>query len=124
MKQLAFLAIAGAMGTVSRFGLAAVVQRLCGDRFPWGTVAVNLLGCFLFGLVWTLAEEKLILSPQTRFVLLTGFMGAFTTFSTFAFETTALLQAGSGWSAAGNLLLQNGLGIVCVIAGLAAGRLL
>jgi CrcB protein len=92
LKELGFLAIAGAIGTICRYGLAGLVQRICGASFPWGTLTVNAVGCLLFGVVWTLAEERLVISGQVRFVALTGFMGAFTTFSTFAFETGEFLR--------------------------------
>lgn len=58
-----------------------------GSKFAYGTLAVNVIGCVLFGMVWTLAEERFAISTFTRTVILVGFMGAFTTFSTFAFET-------------------------------------
>jgi len=123
-KELTFLAVAGAIGTLSRYGLSGLVQRLCGERFPWGTFAVNATGCFLFGFIWTLAEERLVISGQTRFILLTGFMGAFTTFSTFAFETGGFLQDSQWWQAAGNAFGQLAVGVFLVFLGYAAGRLL
>jgi fluoride exporter len=122
-KELALLAVAGAIGTLSRYGLSGLVQWFCGERFPWGTVAVNLTGCFLFGLIWTLAEERLIISGQTRFILLTGFMGAFTTFSTLAFETSGFLQDSMWWPAAGNAFGQLFAGVALIFLGFAIGRL-
>jgi CrcB protein len=114
--------LAGAAGTLSRYGLSGLVQWLFGEKYPWGTLAVNAVGCFLFGMIWTLAEERLVISGQTRFILLVGFMGAFTTFSSFAYETSELLRD-SQWSlAAGNLLAHNVLGLVCMFLGYAASR--
>ena len=124
MRELAWIAVAGAVGTVSRYGLSGLVQRATGAAFPWGTLVVNALGCFLFGLVWVLAEDRLVISGQTRIVVLVGFMGAFTTFSTFAYETSALITDAQWYAAAGNLIAQNVLGIVCVFLGLALGRVL
>lgn len=121
-KELGWLALAGALGTLARFGLSGLVQRVCGSRFPWGTTFVNLTGCFLFGLIWMLAEDRRWIHPQLRLVLLTGFMGAFTTFSTYAFETGALLQAGQGWRAVANAFGQLLAGVLFVFLGLAAGR--
>jgi CrcB protein len=118
------IAIAGAAGTLCRFGLSGIVQRWAGEGFAWGTLVVNALGCFLFALVWTLAEPRLLISGQTRFILLTGFMGAFTTFSTFAFETGQLMRDSQWALAAVNLAGQNLLGISCLFLGMAAGRLL
>jgi fluoride exporter len=116
------LAIAGALGTLARFGLGGLVQRLHDGGFPWGTLAVNALGCFLFGVVWTLAEERLVVSGETRLVALVGFMGAFTTFSTYAFETSAMLRDAEWLLAATNALAQNGLGVLCFFLGVAVGR--
>ena len=124
LKQLILLSVAGALGALSRYGLGGLVQRLAGVRFPWGTLAVNALGCFAFGLIWMLAEDRLLISGQTRFVLLMGFMGAFTTFSTFAFETGGLIRDSQWLLAAGNVLAHNGLGLIAVFLGMALGRLL
>src|SRR2546422_383232 len=110
LHKLVLLAFAGALGTLARYGLSGLAYRWWGESFPWGTLAVNLLGCFLFGLVWTLGEERLIISGETRLIVLTGFMGAFTTFSTFAFETTESLRDGEWWLAVANFAAQNVLG--------------
>jgi fluoride exporter len=122
MTKLAWLAAAGALGTLARYGVGGVVQRALGGAFPWGTLVVNAVGCLLFGLVWALAEERMVISGETRAILLVGFMGAFTTFSTFAFETSAMLRDAEWSFALANLLSQNVLGIVCFFAGLALGR--
>lgn len=121
-KELFWLALAGAAGTLARYGLTGLVQWLAGEKFPWGTLAVNVFGCILFGLVWTLAEERLLISGQTRFIVLTGFMGAFTTFSTFGFETGEFLRDSQWLAAAGNLVVNNGAGILGVFLGFALGR--
>jgi CrcB protein len=121
--KLALIALAGAVGTLARFGMQGVVQRLCGEGFPWGTFAVNALGCFLFGVVWMLAEERLLISGETRLILLTGFMGAFTTFSTFAFETGQQLRESQWLYATGNVAGQVVVGVACVFLGFIVGRL-
>jgi CrcB protein len=122
LKEISLLAVAGAFGALARFGLSSFVQNLHGARFAWGTLVVNALGCLLFGLVWPLAEERLVISGQTRFIVLTGFMGAFTTFSTYAFETTRFLNDSQWGLAAGNIVTNNVLGLVCVLVGLAIGH--
>ena len=122
MRHLLWLALAGAVGTLCRYGLQGVVQRLTERPFPIGTLAVNALGCFLFGLVWALAEERLVIRGETRVILLVGFMGAFTTFSTFAFETGAFLRDSQWALAAANIAAQNILGMLCLFAGLLASR--
>ena len=121
-SQLVSIALAGAFGTLCRYTLSGLVQQVFGPGFPWGTLITNAVGCFLFALVWTMTEERMLLSTQTRFVVLTGFMGAFTTFSTFAHET-GLLARDAEWSiAAVNLLSQNLLGLASVLAGWTVGR--
>ncbi|MBZ0302744.1 MAG: CrcB family protein, partial [Anaerolineae bacterium] len=85
---------------------------------------VNVLGSFLFGLIWSLAEGRLAITPQTRTIILTGFMGAFTTFSTFMFETGGLMRDAQWLLAAGNVALQVTLGLICLFIGLAVGQLL
>ncbi len=122
-QKIACLAFAGALGTLARYWLAGAAQRLAGGTFPWGTVAVNGAGCLLFGFVWTLAEERSLISSQSRTLLLVGFMGAFTTFSTYVFETEQMLRD-SEWLLAGcNLVLQNSVGLVLLYLGTVLARL-
>lgn len=123
MQKLALLAAAGALGSLARYGLAGLVQRWSGGVFPWGTFAVNVLGSFLFGLVWAALESRVGTAAQVRVVVLGGFMGAFTTFSTFMFDTGALLQDAEWWAAAGNVTGQVALGMVALAAGLGLGRM-
>src|SRR5689334_7055979 len=118
MTRLVWLAVAGAVGTLARYGVAGAVQRL-GGAFPWGSLAVNGLGCLLFGAVWALAEERLVISGETRLVVLVGFMGAFTTFSTYAFETGAMLRDAEWLLAATNVVTENVVGIAAFFLGLA-----
>jgi CrcB protein len=99
------------------------MHRLCGHQFPWGTIAVNMTGCFLFGLIWALTEGRFAQSVQSRLILLTGFMGAFTTFSTYAFETSQLIQNSQYVLAFANGAGQLVIGISVMLIGLALGRL-
>lgn len=118
------VAAAGGIGTLLRWGVALGVQRVTGASFPWGVFAVNMLGCLLFGLVVALADEKQWLGTGTKFVALTGFMGAFTTFSTFAFDSATMYRDGAWIMLAANLIGQNALGVVCVLAGMRLGQAL
>jgi CrcB protein len=120
--KLLLLALAGALGTLLRYGVSSVVQRHAGLGFPWGTFAVNMAGCFLFGLLWSLFENRFEVSRDIRAIVLVGFLGGFTTFSSFAFEGAGLLREGAWLSATGHLLGQNVLGVLLVFLGLAAGR--
>ncbi|MSR56865.1 MAG: fluoride efflux transporter CrcB [Planctomycetaceae bacterium] len=121
-QDLLWLALAGALGTLARFGMSELVAHLAGRKFPWSTLTINVLGSLLFGLVWTLASERQWISERTGLIVLTGFMGAFTTYSTFAFETEQLL-VGAKWELAlSNLLAQNGLAVLAVVAGCRIAR--
>lgn len=119
--KLLGLAVAGGLGALARYGLALGVQRLAGAGFPLGTFVVNMLGCFAFGLVFGVLERSLLPS-ELRPVVLTGFMGAFTTFSTYAFESHALLKSGQFALAALNLGGQVVLGVLAVALGLALAK--
>jgi CrcB protein len=121
-NKLILLAVAGAVGTLARYWLGGLVHRLCGTSFPWGTLTINVIGCLLFGIVWSLADERMLISPQARIVILTGFMGAFTTFSTFAFETAQMLADDEWLRAIGNVALENVVGVAAVFLGFAIGR--
>jgi CrcB protein len=124
IQKLGWLALAGALGTVSRYGLAGLVQRLSGGSFPWGTLVVNLLGCFLAGLLWGMFEKRGVVTALPRTVLLVGFLGAFTTFSTLTLETTEMLRASELMYATANLTVQNGIGLAAIFAGTMLGRMI
>ncbi len=118
------LALAGAAGTLARYGLAGAVQNAVGTLFPWGTALVNIVGCMVFGVLVAVMEGRFAISGETRVIVLTGFMGAFTTFSTFVFETEQLLEGARWGLAAGNLVLQNVVGVCALVLGLMLGRLI
>jgi CrcB protein len=121
MTKLVLIAIAGAVGTLARYGLTLGMVRLFGDRFPLGTLAVNVIGCGLFGLVLALMRDRARISPEAATVLLVGFMGAFTTFSSFVADTHALFL-GRPLLAVANVLVQNLAGLGCFLVGTSLGR--
>jgi CrcB protein len=123
IMKWAYLAVFGAAGTIARAEVSSWIQKAGGPAFPWGTVAVNLFGSLLFGFIWAMSASH-ARAADVRLLALTGFMGAFTTFSTFMFDTEQLAEAGRFGAAAGNLALQNVAGLACVVAGLAIGRAL
>lgn len=122
--KLMLLMFGGAAGTVCRFGMSELAHALLGRNFPWGTLAVNVIGCLLFGLIFAVAEHRMDLGPHARLFVLTGFMGAFTTFSTFGFESVSLHMNGDSFKAFANIAAQNVLGMAAAFAGLAIGRLI
>lgn len=122
MQKLLLIGLAGALGALTRYSLSGFVQRYSGFTFPVGTLVVNLLGTFLFGFIWSLVEQRLVISVETRVVILSGFLGAFTTFSSFMFETSALIGDGQWGYALLNITAQIVLGMIAIFLGLAAGR--
>ena len=123
-QKFLYLGIAGALGTVARYWLSGVIQRHTTTEFPLGTAAVNIIGCLLFGLLWAFVENRLSISGQARMIIFLGFFGAFTTFSSFAFETSQLLDESQWLWASCNILFQNVIGIAGIIIGLAVGKLI
>ena len=123
LQKLLLIAVAGGFGSLARYWLSGVVQNSSGSVFPYGTVAVNVLGCLVFGFLLAVTEGRFAVSPQTRAIVLVGFLGAFTTFSTFVFETVALLENSQWLLALANLSLQNFVGLAALILGLLIGRL-
>lgn len=120
--KLLCIALAGGLGALSRYLLAGTIQEMAGHSFPLGTAFVNILGCFLFGFIVTLIDERMVLPPGLKPYLLTGFMGAFTTFSTYAFETASLIRYSEWLLAAANVLGQTLLGLVFLFAGIFLAR--
>ena len=121
-QKLLLIALAGGAGALARYGLGGVVQRWTGSGFPWGTVVVNVVGCFVFGLIVTAGSERFGLSKDAQMIILVGFMGALTTFSTFAFESQQLMADSQWLWAFGNIALQVVVGVGMMIAGIAVGR--
>ena len=122
MYQIIAIAGGGAVGALARFWVSGGVYRLLGRAFPWGTLAANLIGSFLMGLLFVLFLERLATGPEVRSAVLVGFLGAFTTFSTFSIETLTLIQEGYPLRAALNIGVSV---VVCVLAcwlGFAIGR--
>jgi fluoride exporter len=124
IKNLLLVAFGGGVGSIARY----LCQKWLGENyphpFPWGTFAVNLVGCFLIGVIYAASEKTAALSPQTRLLLITGFCGGFTTFSTFAFENMNLLRSGDTIYFLIYTIASVVLGIACVFAGMALMKLL
>ncbi|WP_027178680.1 fluoride efflux transporter CrcB [Maridesulfovibrio bastinii] len=123
MIKYLYIAAGGAAGTMCRYFVAGFAQRLVGSSFPIGTFTVNMAGCFLFGFVTSFFENRIGMTAELRLMLLTGFMGAFTTFSTYMFESVNLVKNGQWTLAALNMGGQTALGFMCIMLGLALGRL-
>jgi CrcB protein len=115
MTRLLWIGLAGAMGTVTRYLVGLWAGRALGAGFPYGTLFVNLAGCFLIAAITHVALSSTLISPTMRLTLTTGFMGGLTTYSSFNLETTQLLQRGN-WASAS---LNFGATVAgCFVAGL------
>ncbi len=123
MRTLIAIAVMGALGALARHGLGSWAKAQVDSPLPVGTITVNLLGCFLLGLLTTLAFSQAV--PEAwRGPLAIGFLGSFTTFSTFGVETVLLAQRGQVGAALLNVAVQLGVGFLAAFAGLGLGRLL
>ena len=122
MQQLLYIAAGGALGAVMRYGVSNGVHFLFGRAFPYGTLTVNVLGSLLIGLLYILLIERFSLGPHVRAILIIGFLGAFTTFSTFSLETYNLMENGEFLKAVVNILLSVTLCLVAAWAGIVSGR--
>ncbi|MGC3967421.1 MAG: fluoride efflux transporter CrcB [Pirellulales bacterium] len=121
--QIAIVAGAGAVGAVARWGTSTLVQSWLGRGWPYGTLVVNVVGCFIFGAAFEATRHTAADHPETRLLWLTGFCGAFTTFSTFAFDTVELHATNGLAHVALNVALHLVLGVAALLAGAALGRL-
>lgn len=120
--QTIAIAAGGAIGALLRFWMSNGIYSLVGRTFPYGTLAVNVLGSLLMGFLYVLMIDKLALGPQWRAALLIGLLGAFTTFSTFSIETLNLVEEGEAIKALINVVLSIVLCLVAAWFGVLAGR--
>ena len=122
MTTVVGIALAGSLGALARYGLEGVVGQHAPGAFPWGTFAVNVSGSFALGLIFTLLTERFAVDPWLRSSLTIGFLGAYTTFSTFSLETYRLLADGARALAFANAVGSLAAGLVAVYLGVVAAR--
>lgn len=120
--MLVAIAGGGALGALMRYGLTKWMALLFGKAFPYGTLVANISGSFLMGLLYVLLVDRLDIAEEWRFAILTGLLGAFTTFSTFSVETINLLQEGTYMKAGLNVILSVGLCLFAAWFGMMMGR--
>jgi fluoride exporter len=122
VSRYAMIAAGGAMGAMARYALGGLVQEWAGARFPYGTFVINISGCLVMGVVMTLLTERGVVHPNWRFLVPVGFIGAYTTFSTFEYETLLAIEQGAWVIGLGNVLASVLLGFASVALGVMATR--
>lgn len=120
--KILLVGLAGLFGTLARYWLAGLVARRYGETFPLGTLLVNLVGCFLAGLLFYLLEERFSVNQTARAVVMIGFLGGLTTFSSYGLQTFTLLRDGQFAFAALNMAVSNAVGLLLVWAGYTAAK--
>jgi CrcB protein len=124
IQRIIVIGLAGFAGTIARYWLSGWTARRFGETFPVGTLVVNLLGCFLAGLLSYLMFERFLVSQTTRTVLLIGLLGGFTTFSSFGLQSFNMLRDGEVGLALLNIVLSNAVGLFMVWLGYSLGKLI
>jgi CrcB protein len=117
LSQIFYVGMAGAAGAVSRYFLQSWLNSMS-PGIPWGTFAVNVAGCFVFGLLSAVFAEKMHVPPQVKWMIFAGFLGSFTTFSTYISECSNFMLEGNYWLAAANFGVQNIAGLMACFLGI------
>jgi CrcB protein len=117
MVNVLIIGIGGFLGAIVRYGVALWIGQRWGRNFPLGTFVINITGSFLIGLLMSLFTERFMVNPQWRLLLVVGFLGAYTTFSTFEYETGALLKDGEWLYASLNVVLSVVVGFIALKLG-------
>jgi fluoride exporter len=116
--KLLLIALFGAVGTLARYGLQGLVQVRMGSTFPYGTLVINLSGCFFLGLIGQFTLNRMVVSPEMRMAIAVGFFGGFTTFSSFGWETAKMFEAGEWLRATTYVTASVVLGLLLSVAGI------
>ena len=116
--RIFLIAIFGAVGTLCRYGLQGLVQIRMGGAFPYGTLLINLSGCFLLGLIGQFTLNRMVISPDWRMAIAVGFFGGYTTFSSFGWETAKMLEAGEWLRATTYVSASVVIGLLLSVAGI------
>jgi CrcB protein len=124
MQKTIFIALGGLVGTLVRYWLSGFVTLKYGETFPWGTLLVNLVGSFMAGAIFSLAEERFLISSTARAIIFIGLLGGFTTFSSYGLQTFTLLRDGQIGLATLNVAVSNVLGLLMVWMGYVVCRLI
>jgi len=122
MQRILLIGFAGLAGTLGRYFMSGLVARRFGETFPVGTIIINVIGCFLAGLLFYVLQERSLVSETVRLAIMVGFLGGFTTFSAYGLQTFTLFRDGEVLLAFLNLAISNVLGLFMVWLGFVAAR--
>jgi CrcB protein len=122
--KIVLIGLAGLAGTLCRYWLSGFVAQRFGETFPAGTLVVNIVGCFLAGFLFYLMQERYLVNQTLRTMVMIGFLGAFTTFSSYGLQTLTLLRDGEFGFAALNVAVSNTVGLLVVWVGYALAKAL
>ncbi|MDF2572884.1 MAG: CrcB-like protein [Sporomusa sp.] len=124
LLNILIVAIGGGIGAASRYLVSSWAAERFGSNFPYGTLFVNVAGCFIIGLFLALVNDKIIVKPEWRLFVTTGFLGGLTTFSSFSYETIKLLQESDVSLALYNVIANCGIGFLATWVGMNCARYL
>jgi CrcB protein len=122
VEKYLLVGFGGFLGACARYWVAGWAVEKWGASFPFGTLLINLTGSFVLGLFLAVTTDRMLIDPRWRLLLAIGFLGAYTTFSTYTYESAQLLLTGHWWSGIANLLSSNLLGLLASVLGIALGR--
>ncbi|MBP2649822.1 MAG: CrcB-like protein [Firmicutes bacterium] len=123
MLKLLLVAVGGGVGSVTRYLVSNLLAARWGSEFPYGTLIVNVIGCFIIGIFMTLITERIMVNPYWRLLITVGFLGGLTTFSSFSYETLKLVGDGNIYYAIYNIGFNLLVGLVATWAGISVARL-
>jgi CrcB protein len=122
MKDVLLVGAGGFLGANARYLVNALIARHISASLPWGTLVVNVTGSFILAAFVAWTTERVLADPAYRFLVAIGFCGAYTTFSSYAFETIRLIEQGHLWAAGGNFVMNNTLSLLGALGGVAVAR--
>ena len=120
--RLLLIAVFGAVGTLARYGLQGLIQVRVGSTFPWGTLLINLTGCFFLGLIGQMMLNRMMVSSELRVAIAVGFFGGYTTFSSFGWEAAKMLESGEWLRAMTYVAASMLLGLLLSVVGIRLGN--
>ncbi|HEY3926742.1 MAG TPA: fluoride efflux transporter CrcB [Candidatus Koribacter sp.] len=124
IREYLWVSLGGVVGACARYFLSRFTAKIVGTSFPWGTLLINITGSFILGLFLVYTTERVFVDPRWRLLIAIGFCGAYTTFSSYAFESMVYFQQGNWALFAGNVLANNVLCLAAVLAAAAFARAL